>query len=88
MGRSEVLGRIYSFGWIGLKHFDKWVQTIIKQNRIKNIAIFDLTKQQDTVMKIELVERRCLEKEQELLDKYFGNLVKEAAHERPADGDA
>ena len=25
----------------------------------------------------------CKEKEQELLDKYFGNLVKEAAVERP-----
>jgi len=25
----------------------------------------------------------CKEKEQELLDKYFGNLAKEAAHERP-----
>ena len=25
----------------------------------------------------------CNKKEQELLDKYFGNLVKEAAHERP-----
>lgn len=29
------------------------------------------------------VEDICLKKEQELLNKYFGNLVKEAAHERP-----
>lgn len=34
-------------------------------------------------MNKELVERYCKEKEQELLDKYFGNLVKEAAIERP-----
>ena len=31
----------------------------------------------------ELVEKYCKEKEQELLNKYFGNLVKEAAVERP-----
>ncbi len=29
------------------------------------------------------IERLCKEKEQELLDKYFGNLVREAAIERP-----
>ncbi len=34
-------------------------------------------------MNKELVERYCKEKEQELLNKYFGNLVKEAAIERP-----
>ena len=31
----------------------------------------------------EQIERLCSEKEQELLDKYFGNLQKEAAVERP-----
>ncbi len=31
----------------------------------------------------ELVERCCKEKEAQLLEKYFGNLVKEAALERP-----
>jgi len=31
----------------------------------------------------EQIEKLCKEKEQELLDKYFGNLVKEAAIERP-----
>ena len=31
----------------------------------------------------EQLERLCKEKEQELLNKYFGNLVKEAAIERP-----
>ena len=31
----------------------------------------------------EQIERLCKEKEQELLNKYFGNLVKEAAVERP-----
>lgn len=31
----------------------------------------------------EQIEKLCKEKEQELLDKYFGNLVKEAAEERP-----
>lgn len=29
------------------------------------------------------IEKLCKEKEQELLNKYFGNLVHEAAHERP-----
>ena len=29
------------------------------------------------------IEKLCIEKEQELLNKYFGNLVKEAAIERP-----
>ena len=31
----------------------------------------------------EIVEKCCKEKESQLLDKYFGNLVKEAAIERP-----
>jgi hypothetical protein len=31
----------------------------------------------------EQIEQRCKEQEQELLDKYFGNIVKEAALERP-----
>ena len=31
----------------------------------------------------EQIEKLCKEKEHELLNKYFGNLVKEAAHERP-----
>jgi hypothetical protein len=34
-------------------------------------------------MNNENVEKLCKEKEQELLDKYFGNLVREAALERP-----
>ena len=34
-------------------------------------------------MNQELIEQRCHEQEQVLLDKYFGNLVKEAAIERP-----
>ena len=34
-------------------------------------------------MNKELVERYCKEKETQLLEKYFGNLVKEAALERP-----
>ncbi len=34
-------------------------------------------------MNKELVIHLCRDKEQELLDKYFGNLVKEAAIERP-----
>ena len=34
-------------------------------------------------MNKELVERYCKEKEAQLLEKYFGNLVKEAAIERP-----
>ena len=34
-------------------------------------------------MEVRQVEKLCTEKEQELLDKYFGNLVKEAAIERP-----
>ena len=34
-------------------------------------------------MNKELVERYCKEKETQLLGKYFGNLVKEAALERP-----
>lgn len=38
---------------------------------------------QHTTMSQELIEQRCHEQEQELLDKYFGNLVKEAAIERP-----
>ena len=31
----------------------------------------------------EQIKTLCKEKEQELLDKYFGNLVREAAVERP-----
>ena len=31
----------------------------------------------------EQIARLCKEKEQELLNKYFGDLVKGAAHERP-----
>ena len=31
----------------------------------------------------EQIEKLCKEKEQDLLEKYFGNLVKEAAIERP-----
>ena len=31
----------------------------------------------------EQIEKLCKEKEQKLLNKYFGNLVQEAAHERP-----
>ena len=31
----------------------------------------------------EQIEKLCKEKEQKLLKKYFGNLVQEAAHERP-----
>lgn len=31
----------------------------------------------------EQIKTLCKEKEQELLNKYFGNLVQEAAHERP-----
>lgn len=34
-------------------------------------------------MENEQIERLCKEKEQELLDKYFGDLVKQAAIERP-----
>lgn len=34
-------------------------------------------------MNKEIVEKCCKEKESQLLDKYFGNLVKEAAVERP-----
>ena len=34
-------------------------------------------------MEKQLVENLCKEKEQELLNKYYGNLVKEAAIERP-----
>lgn len=34
-------------------------------------------------MNPELIEQRCHEQEQVLLDKYFGNLVREAAIERP-----
>ena len=33
----------------------------------------------------EQIEKLCKEKELELLNKYFGNLVKEAAEERPED---
>lgn len=36
-----------------------------------------------TTMTNEQIERFCKEKEQELLEKYFGKLVKEAAIERP-----
>ncbi len=35
------------------------------------------------MMTSEQLEKLCKEKEQEVLNKYFGNLVKEAAHERP-----
>lgn len=34
-------------------------------------------------MENEQIERLCKEKEQELLDRYFGDLVKQAAKERP-----
>ena len=34
-------------------------------------------------MKEKEIERKCKSKEQELLNKYFGNLVREAAIERP-----
>lgn len=34
-------------------------------------------------MNPELIEQRCHEQEQVLLDKYYGNLVREAAIERP-----
>lgn len=34
-------------------------------------------------MTTEQIEKLCKAKEQELLDKYFGNLIKEAAIERP-----
>ena len=34
-------------------------------------------------MNYELIEQRCHEQEQALLNRYFGNLVKEAAIERP-----
>ena len=34
-------------------------------------------------MRNEQIEKLCKEKEQKLLKKYFGNLVQEAAHERP-----
>lgn len=36
-------------------------------------------------MKTKQIKQLCKEKEQELLDKYFGNLVKEAAEDRPED---
>ena len=35
------------------------------------------------IMTTEQIAKLCKEKEQELLDKYFGNLIKEAAHECP-----
>lgn len=35
------------------------------------------------IMTSEQIAKLCKEKEQELLDKYFGNLIKEAAHECP-----
>jgi len=35
------------------------------------------------IMAIEQIRTLCKEKEQELLNKYFGNLVKEAAQEQP-----
>ncbi len=31
----------------------------------------------------EQIEKFCIDKEQELINKYFGNLIKEAAEERP-----
>lgn len=31
------------------------------------------------------IETLCREKEQQLLDRYFGNLIEEAAHQRPED---
>lgn len=34
-------------------------------------------------MNVHEIERKCLEKEQELMDKYYGNLIHEAAVERP-----
>ena len=34
-------------------------------------------------MTTEQIEKLCRDKEQKLLKKYFGNLVKEAAEERP-----
>lgn len=34
-------------------------------------------------MKQEQIEKKCIEKEQELLNKYFGNLIYEAANVRP-----
>ena len=39
--------------------------------------------QNKPIMSNEQIERTCIEKEQELLNKYFGNLTKEAAIERP-----
>ena len=35
------------------------------------------------IMTTEQIAKLCKEKEQELLDKYFGNLINEAAHECP-----
>ena len=29
------------------------------------------------------IKELCIKKEKELLDKYFGNIVNEAAHEQP-----
>lgn len=34
-------------------------------------------------MMIKQIETKCIEREQELLNKYFGNLVKEASIEKP-----
>ena len=34
-------------------------------------------------MMIQQIETKCIEREQELLNKYFGNLVKEASIEKP-----
>ena len=39
--------------------------------------------QNKPIMSNEQIERTCIEKEEELLKKYFGNLTAEAAKERP-----
>ena len=39
--------------------------------------------QNKPIMSNEQIERTCIEKEEELLKKYFGNLTAEAANERP-----
>ena len=39
--------------------------------------------QNKPIMSKEQIERTCIEKEEELLKKYFGNLTAEAAKERP-----
>lgn len=46
------------------------------------IIIF-MEKYKTNNMTNEQIEKLCKEKEQKLLNKYFGNLVHEAAHERP-----